>query len=451
MGAYLEILGIGPVVVDRGEGPYLFNPQGTRYINGNSGVWNVAAGLGREKLVEAACDQMRKLAFAPCWQMVHPAAIELAAKLVEITGGRYQHVMYGSNGSDAVEAALKMSRQYHRQSPDPVDRKRYKIFSLRGSYHGFSYGCISTSGQQYDAEKYGPLIPGFVQVDPPYCYRCPFGKAGYPGCELACAQALEQAIELEGPETVAALIIEPVMGDFGIVAGPDAYYTRVAEICHKYGMLLIADEVTTGFGRTGKLFATLDWNPQPDILCLGKAITNGYFPLSATLATETIFQRFLGQGKAFAHGVTHGGHPVGCVVAMAAIETMTGEKLPEHAAQVGEHLRCGLEGLQEKRPEIGEVRGRGLMWAIELVKDRRTREPYTVKETHDIFIDIAMAGLLISARANQLRMLPPLIIDEALADEMVRIIDRGLDMHFTSVVAKKMRMLKEFVVSKTGM
>ena len=176
MDDFMRYFGFGPEIVDRGEGAYLTNPRGARYINGLSSLWNVAAGLGREELVEAACKQMRELAFVGCWSMVHPRAIELCAKLVQITNGHYQWVMLGSNGSDAVEAAIKMSRQYQRQSPDPTDRGRYKIFSLRGSYHGFSFGCLSTSGSEWDAQKYGPLVPGFVQIDPPYCYRCPYGK-----------------------------------------------------------------------------------------------------------------------------------------------------------------------------------------------------------------------------------------------------------------------------------
>ena len=448
MDDFMAFFGVGPEIIVRGEGSNIYNPRGTRYINGLSGLWNLAAGLGREELVDAACKQMRELAFNGCWGMVHPRAIELSAKLVEITGGHYQRVMLGSNGSDAVEAALKMARQYHRQSTNPVDHTRYKVFSLQGSYHGFSYGCLSTSGYEIDNEKFGPLLPGFIQIEPPYCYRCPYGKQDYPGCELACAKALEEKIQAEGPETAAAFIIEPVMGDFSVVAGPAEYYTRVGEICQRYGLLLIADEVTTGFGRTGKLFATQDWNPHPDILCLGKAITNGYMPLSATLATEAIYERFHGSTNYFTHGVTHGGHPVACALSLATIGIIINEKLAENSAHVGAYLKSGFEKLMERRSQIGDVRGHGLMIAIEMVKDRTTKEPLTAKETNDINIDLALMGLLLSAHANNIRLLPPLIIDETIADEIIHIFDRGMDKGFVGQLGKKTRMLTEFTASK---
>ena len=448
MDDFMVYFGMGPEIITGGEGAYLTNPRGTRYINGISSMWNLAAGLGRDELVEAACKQMREMAFSGCWSMVHTRAIELSARLVEITGGHYQRVMLGCNGSDAVEAAIKMARQYHRQSSNPADRGRYKIISLRGSYHGFSYGCLSTSGLEWDSEKYGPLVPGFVQIEPPYCYRCPFGKLSYPDCGLACAQALEDKIVAEGAETAAAFIVEPVMGDFNAVAGPEEYYKRVGEICRRYGVLLIADEVTTGFGRTGKLFASQDWDPQPDILCLGKAITNGYFPLSAALATETIYDRFHGKENYFTHGVTHGGHPVACAVSLAAIDIIINEKLAENSTKVGGYLKSKIENLVDHRQQIGDVRGRGLMIAIELVKDRSTKEPLSAKETKAINIDMAVMGLLQANHGNNLLLYPPLIIDESLADKIVDIFDQCLDRGFMSQIGIKARMLGEFAASK---
>jgi adenosylmethionine-8-amino-7-oxononanoate aminotransferase len=448
MDEFLAFFGCGPEVVVGGEGAYIYNQRGKKYINGIAGMWNLAAGLGRKELVEAACNQMNELAFNGCWGMVHPRAIELSAKLVEITGGHYQWVMFGCNGSDAVEAAVKMARQYHRQNANSADRGRYKIISLRDSYHGFSYGCLSTSGSEWDDEKYGPLLPGFVQIPPPYCYRCPFNKQSYPECGVECAQALEEKILAEGPETVAALIIEPVMGDFNAVAGPDEYYTRISEICRRYGLLIIADEVTTGFGRTGKLFASQDWNPRPDIMCLGKAITNGYMPLSATLATDAIYQRFHGKANYFTHGVTHGGHPVACAISLAAIDIIIREKLADNAARIGAYLKSGLENLMERNSIIGEVRGPGLMLAIELVKERNSREPFSTKETNDMGVNMALMGLVLSTRANQIRLTPPLMIDEKTADKMVGIIDRGLNQSMLAKASNTAHKLIEFAVGK---
>jgi adenosylmethionine-8-amino-7-oxononanoate aminotransferase len=448
MDDFLAFFAMGPEVIVGGEGAYVYNQRGRQYINGIAGMWNLAAGLGRKELVEAACNQMNDLAFNGCWGMVHPRAIELSAKLVEITNGHYQWVMFGCNGSDAVEAAIKMARQYHRQSGDSADRGRYKIISLRDSYHGFSYGCLSTSGSDWDDEKYGPLLPGFIHIPPPYCYRCPFDKPGYPECGLDCAQALEEKIIGEGSETVAAFIIEPVMGDFNAVSGPDEYYTRIGEICRRYGLLIIADEVTTGFGRTGKLFASQDWNPRPDILCLGKAITNGYMPLSATLVTQAIYERFHGKANYFTHGVTHGGHPVSCAVSMAAIDIIMREKLADNAANVGAYLKSGLEKLMDHHSIIGEVRGPGLMLAIELVKERNTKKPFTAKVTNDMGITMALMGLVLSTRENQIRLTPPLIIDEKIADQMVSIIDRGLDQGMLSKASNTARKVVELAAAK---
>jgi len=287
-----------------------------------------------------------------------------------------------------------------------------------------------------------------VQIEPPYCYRCPYGKDGYPGCELACAQALEEKILAEDPDTAAAFILEPVMGDFSVVAGPDEYYTRVGEICRRYGLLLIADEVTTGFGRTGKLFATQDWDPQPDMLCLGKAITNGYVPLSATLVTQAIYSRFLGKGNYFSHGVTHGGHPVSCAVGLAAVDLILRENLAENSKQVGVYLKSRLEELMTRRPIIGEVRGKGLMLGVELVKNRQTKKPISDNEMSDLNVDIVLLGLLISTRGNNIRLLPPLIFDESLADEIVRVLDQAMDKKLLNELGKKGRLIKEVLRTK---
>jgi adenosylmethionine-8-amino-7-oxononanoate aminotransferase len=377
---FLPFLGFGPSVITRGEGPYIYNDRGKRYINGFSSLWNVAIGHGREELVEAAATQMRDLAYASCVRQVHPRAIELAAKLVELTSNKYGRVYLGSNGSEAIETALKMARQYHRQSSNKNDNGRVKIISLRNAFHGISYGAVSTSGLKSDESKFGPLMPGFLQIDPPYCYRCPYGKSGYPECGLQCALALEEAIESEGADTLAAFVMEPIMGAYGIVNPPDAYYKQVGEICHRSGLLFIVDEVTTGFGRTGRLFASEDWEPVPDILCLGKGISSGYLPLAATLATESVYQRFAGRNNQFEHGATASGHPVCAAVGLMNIKILVEEKLAENAAEVGSYLKLKLEQLIEQHHVIGDIRGEGLMIGIELVKDRENK-----KEIHWLY------------------------------------------------------------------
>lgn len=446
MDQFLSFFGFGPTILTRGEGHYVYNTRGKRYINANSGTWNFSIGYGREEIVEAASKQMRELAFASCWGIVHPRAIELAARLVEITSGNFAHVYLGSNGSEVVETALKLARQYHRQSPHAEDRGRFKIISLRNSYHGYCYGTATLSGSETYAEKFGPMLPGIVQIEPPYCYRCPYQKEVYPECGLECAQALEKAILTEGPETVAAFIIEPVMGNYGVIEGPPEYYRKVGETCKQYGLLLIADEVTTGFGRTGKLFASQDWDPQPDILCVGKAISGGYVPLAATLSTEAIYQRFLGHENYFMSGSTNSGHPVCAAVGLAAIDIILKEKLAENSAKVGLYLKNRLTELMNSHPIIGDVRGKGLLIAVEIVKDRKTKEPFTSDEIFNFVLDIVDRGVLISL--DGLRFLPPLNIDEGIADEIVKAFDESLHTGPTAELSRKARLAKEFFISQ---
>jgi adenosylmethionine-8-amino-7-oxononanoate aminotransferase len=269
-------------------------------------------------------------------------------------------------------------------------------------------------------------------------------------CGLACAEALEEAILAEGPETIAAFIVEPVMGEYGVIVPPEAYFQRVGEICDTYGLLLIADEVTTGFGRTGKLFASERWERRPDIMCLGKAISGGYQPLSATLATEAVYQRFRGPDNYLTHGSTNSGHPIAAAVSLAAIDIIIGENLAENAAQIGDYLCNRFDQLMEKHEVIGDVRGQGLMLALELVEDRQKKTPLSQERTFEIGVDIHVRGLMHSVQGNQLRFFPPLIIDEAIADEMVTIVDRSLRSGLRANIGRKVRLVKEFALSRIG-
>jgi adenosylmethionine-8-amino-7-oxononanoate aminotransferase len=311
-----------------------------------------------------------------------------------------------------------------------------------------SYGAVSTSGLDSDKDKFGPLVPGFEQIEPPYCYRCPYDKDGYPECGLTCAKALDEAIQAEGAETVAAFVLEPIMGAHGIITPPEEYYQQVGEMCRRHGLLFIVDEVTTGFGRTGKLFASADWEPKPDILCLGKAISSGYLPLAATLATASIYERFDGQGRQFEHGSTASGHPVCAAVGLRNIDIIIGEKLAENAAIVGAYLKPRLDALKERRAMIGDVRGRGLMIGVELVKDRETKEPLSEKEMFDVMVSGATNGLLLYVGRSVVGLFPPLIIDEGIADDIVSILDIALDAGMRAKLVRNWRLAKDFVATK---
>lgn len=445
----LNFLSLGPMVIERGEGAYVYDGKDRKYINGFSGLWNVAIGHGRQELVDAAAKQMMELPYASCFRQAHPRAIELAEKLVQISPNQYEFVYLGTNGSEAVETALKISRQYFGQCKKE-DQNRYKILSLKNSYHGVSYGAMSTSGLESEKKNFGPLLEGFIQIEPPYCYRCPYNEKRYPECGLKCAESLKETIEKEGPETVAAFIVEPIMGAYGIVAPPDEYYRKVGEICKKFGLLFIVDEVTTGFGRTGKLFMSENWDIQPDIMCLAKAISSGYLPLSATLATEKIYTKFLGKGNELNHGSTASGHPVCAAVGLANIDIIINEKLPENAFETGQYLINKLKSLKEVNEMIGDVRGTGLMIGIELVKDKKTKEPISDQMMLEILMDSALKGLIFYYTRNIIGLMPPLIIDHGIADNIVDILSRTLKSGTAASLKRKARIGKEFALTKVS-
>lgn len=444
----LPNLGVGPSVITRGDGPYLYNDKGERYLNGRSCAWNFSIGFGREEIIEAATKQMRELPFSSLFGGAHPRAIELAAKLIEITSGNFAHVYLGSNGSEVVETSLKLTRQYHRQSPLKTDHGRFKIISLRGSYHGSAYGASTLMGLERHEAKFGPMLPGIVHIDPPYCYRCPYQKDSYLDCGLECAYTLEKTIQTEGPESVAAFILEPIMGEMGVIIPPDEYYRTIGETCRQYGILLIADEITTGFGRTGELFVSQKWDYHPDILLLGKAVSGGYFPVAAALTTEAIFERFLGDDNYFMHGSTNSGHPVGAAVSLVAIDIILREKLAENSARVGAYLKAKLTDLMNTHPLIGEVRGRGLMIGIDLTRDRKTKEWLARSEIYNLRMSSMVHGLLASFPDCGVSLFPPLITTEAVADEIVAVLDKVLHIGRLADLDRNAHLLEEFVRSK---
>lgn len=358
-------------VFERADGCFLYDSDGRAFLDAGGGLWNVNVGYGRQEIARAAYEQLQRLPYYPHSQINEPAT-RLAAKLAELlpadeVHGNLSRVFYSNSGSEANETAFKVARQAQRQRHP--GENRYKIIARYQGYHGFTMGALSATGQVGRRTPYEPLVPGFLHVDPPYCYRCPLGRQ-LPECGIACVDEFDTVIRREGPETVAAVVVEPVIGGGGVIVPPDDYLPRLREICDRYGVLLIVDEVITGWGRTGRMFACEHWDVVADIVVTAKGITSGYLPLGATIVTDRLFAEFdgaPGQGRELAQVCTYGGHPPCCAAALANIDILENERLWENAADVGAYLLQGLRGIESAR--IGDVRGLGLMLAVELVED----------------------------------------------------------------------------------
>jgi adenosylmethionine-8-amino-7-oxononanoate aminotransferase len=339
-------------------------------------------------------------------------------------------VFFTNSGSEAVETALKMARQCARQTHP--GQTRYKIIARHRAYHGFTMGAVSATGQIMRKQAFEPLVPGFLHVPPPDRLRCSF-CAGASACTLGCADEFDRVIRMEGPETVAAVIVEPVIGGGGVFPAPQGYLERLRQICDRYGVLLILDEVITGFGRTGTLFAFEQAGIQPDLLVVAKGITSGYLPLGATVASERVFESFLSDtnpAAKFTHLSTFGGHPCSCAAALANLDILCDERLWENAASLGPVLIENLRRIDD--PRIGEVRGRGLLIGIELVSGP-DKTPLPESEVIQIQKRIRANGVLVGRNAdtvpglgNVLTISPPLILTEAQADEIVRAVRAAL-------------------------
>jgi taurine-pyruvate aminotransferase len=416
------------LVFESGNGCTLVDGEGRAYLDAYAGLWNVNVGYGREEIAEAVSEQIRKLPFYPHSQINVPAT-QLAARLAEILPGDLQHIFFSNSGSEANETALKIARQYGRQKYP--GQNRFKVIARHQGYHGFTFGALSATGQVGRRRKFGPLVPGFFHVSPPYCYRCPL-KLRYPDCGVACVEEIEEAIVREGPESVIAVIAEPIIGGGGVIVPPDEYLPRLREICDKYDLLLILDEVITGFGRTGELFACRHWGVEPDIMTLAKGVSSGYLPLGACAVTPEIFEMFLGapeEGVEFAQIATYGGHPVCCAAALANIEILLRERLWENSARMGAYLLDGLRQLDS--PLVGDVRGKGLMIGVELIgedgamlDDARTAQ--VVGGIRDAGVLVGKMSHAVDGPESVLFVSPPLILREDEADRIVDAFEAGL-------------------------
>jgi adenosylmethionine-8-amino-7-oxononanoate aminotransferase len=364
-------------VIERGEGCYVWDTEGRRYLDGLAGLFTVQAGHGRRELAEAGARQAERLAYFPMWTYTHPAAIELSARLAALAPGDLKRVFLTTGGAEAVESAWKLARQYHRLNGEPG---RYKAISRKVAYHGTTMGALSLTGVTAIRSIFEPLVPGAVHVENTNRYRCAFCASG-PACTLQCADDIERAIVREGPETVAAVFLEPVQNAGGCFTPPAGYFERVREICDRHGVLLVSDEVICAFGRLGSWFGADRVGSRPDMITMAKGLTSGYAPLGGVMVSDRVAEPFLAEGESFLHGITFGGHPVSCAVALANLEVMEREDLPGRVLAHEDGFRSALESLLDL-PWVGDVRGMGYFYGIELVKDHDTKASFSEDEGH---------------------------------------------------------------------
>lgn len=416
----------GPIVLVSGQGAVVRDSHGREYIDGLSQLWNVNVGHGRRELADVAAEQMSTIAFASNYSgQANIPAIRLAQKLVEIAYPNIQAVFFTSGGAESNESAFKLARSYWRIRGYP---NKHKIISRRWAYHGVTIAAMSATGMAPYWPQFEPRAPGFVQVAPPYCYRCELGKTTG-NCPIDTAEDLEQTIIREGPDTVAAFIAEPVMGAGGVIPPPPGYFARVREVCDRYQVLFIADEVITGFGRTGKMFALEHWNVLPDIVSFAKGVTSAYIPLGGIMISKPLAEAFrsLPPDQAWMHAYTYSGHAVACAVGLRNVEIIEREGLVQRSAEMGKRLLDGLRTL-ESLPAVGEVRGLGLMCAVELVADKQTRAAYPADEKIGPKVLAAgrERGVLYRNRGDVIEMAPPLVVSADQIDRIVNVLGESI-------------------------
>ena len=415
-----------PAIFVSGEGVHVTDALGNTSIDGMSGLWLKNGGYGRKVIADAAYEQMLNLTYMPLGTTTEPT-IRLAEKISQIAPGDMTRSFFTSGGSEAVETALKLSRAYFKRVGEP---NRTKFISRKGSYHGATMGALALGGSHlYPKLDYEPLMPGVFHVPQPLPYRCEFGGETPEECAELCVNAVEEMIKFQDPETIAAVFAEPISSPMGCAVPGDNYWPRLREICDRYGVLLIADEVITGFGRTGKMFATEHWGVVPDMMTVAKGITSGYIPMGGCITRGEISDAFIGSQKAsFKHVITFGGHPVAAAAALKNIEIMEEEGMVENAAKQGVYLLDGLNEMKEKYQMIGDVRGLGLFCGLELVADRGTKEyfPAEADLANRITQGFAENGLLLRG-GDRMNVAPPLCITSSEVDDLVTIMDKVFD------------------------
>lgn len=412
-----------PLIFVEGHGIKVRDIKGREYIDGLAGLWLKNIGYGRQEVAEAIYQQAKKITYFPSGTTTVPT-IQLADRLASLVPVNKARTFFVSGGSEAVETALKIALAYHKRRGEAG---RYKFISRKGSYHG-ALGATTWLGgiPMFRRTDFEPAHPGMLYAPQPLPYRCEYGATSPSECAYKCAKAVEDLILFHGPETVAAFIGEPIASPPGAAVPGDEYWPMIREICDRYGVLLIVDEVICGFGRTGKWFGIEHFGVQPDIVTVAKGITSGYIPMGATIVRKEVADAFIGSEKvALPHIITFGGHPVAAAAALKNLDILEGEGLVENSARTGAYLLEGLRDLQERHPIVGDVRGKGLLVALELVKDRQTKEPLPPEVTKKVK-ERLLENRLFARVGNTIALSPPLCITQAECDEIVTILDRVL-------------------------
>lgn len=417
-----------PLILTEGRGIYVTDVDGRRYIDGLSGTFCVNLGHGNRALAEAAARQIERLALACPTLGTNDRALELTKVLLDILPKQYTTLKLLSGGSEVTEAAIKMARQYHKQTGAAT---KYKVLSHYRAYHGATGHALAAGGWPGWRAAYEPLPGGFIHLHTPDTYQVPF-PAPPDALGATYARLAEEVIQLDGPETIAAFITEPILTSAGVVVPPRDYLPRIRALCDRYDILLIYDEIITGFGRTGTLFAAEHTNAWPDIFCLGKGMSGGYAPLAATVVTGRVGQAFWGEAAdavQFHAGHTYGGSPVACAVGLAAIRQIVEEHVVENAKARGAQAKARLLELQQRRPVIGDVRGEGLLVGVELVQDPATRQRFPAEANFGIRVRDAARRrkLLLRASHWMVAFAPPLTTTAPEVDEILDIFEAALD------------------------
>jgi len=409
------------LIIDEGQGIRVRDIHGREYIDALSGLNCVNVGYGRAELAQAAMDQMRKLSyFYSCGDATSTAAIEYCSRLAEFLPQGLDRVFLANSGAEANESAYKLARFYW---ANRGKEGKYKIISREMGYHGLNMVTTWVTGMPSVQKKIGPPIAGFPKIPACYCYRCPLNKE-YPSCNLACAEALAETIEREGPDTVAAFVAEPVYGVGGSVAPPPEYFPKIRKICDQFNVLLILDEIITGFGRTGKNFCCQHWGVIPDMICMAKGMISAYLPMSGVAIKHEIFEGMISSDE-WHHLHTCGGHPVACAVALKHLEIIIKENLVGNAARMGAYLLGRLKDLA-KYPHVGPAHGMGLLLGLEVVKNKKTKEAFPEETMKKLVGNIRKRGVIVRSCDSRIQISPPLIVKEDEIDQIVAAIEAGL-------------------------